>query len=606
MSRPLASLPAVAFASWAAAASAQQPAPLNVLAIHWGPQDYPTAATVNKAIRDAVSADPGIPIQYLIEYLETDRFPESAADALAETIRRKYALRHIDLVMAIADPALQFALDRRGELFPDAPIVFSGVGVPSEAARGAGAGITAVMRAAAYEETLSLALALHRSTEQVFVAANPRDAAIAESMQASLAHFAQRTKITYLPRSSVGDLMARAKALPPRSLLLFLAFNPGETTNLTDTDVVGLLAQSSAVPIYVANERFLGSGVVGGVVRDIRETATRMGEMGLRILQGERASEIPIEDATLTPTVDWRQLQRWNIDERLLPAGSSVQFRAPSLWRDYRTTVLWGIAAVLLQFALILGLLYEIRARRRAELLGREHLALATHVGRQLAMGELSASMAHELSQPLSSILHNAEAAEKLLNRGALDDLEEILRDIRSEDVRAAEIIRRQRAMLQKHEFAKSRLDVNALVRESLAIVAHDAAIRRVRIETNLSTSSCPVTGDQILLQQVVLNLVLNAMDAMALTPIGRRRVSVSTNKVRDLVEIAVRDAGEGIAPEVAPRLFEPFVTTKATGMGIGLAIVQGIVTTHGGAVEARNNAEGGATFRVTLPCRAA
>jgi len=233
-------------------------------------------------------------------------------------------------------------------------------------------------------------------------------------------------------------------------------------------------------------------------------------------------------------------------------------------------------------------------------------MAVATHVGRQLAMGELSASMAHELNQPLGSILHNAEVAEKLLNRGALDDLEEILRDIKSEDKRASEIIRRQRAMLQKREHEQRLLDLNAVVRESLAIVAHDAEIRRVRIETDLSTAQCTVTGDQIMLQQVVLNLVLNAMDAMAGVPVARRRLTVRTTKARELIEIAVRDSGDGIAPEVAPRLFEPFVTTKATGMGIGLAIVQGIVATHGGAIEARNNAEGGATFRVTLPCRAA
>jgi len=597
---------AVAIASCAVTASAQPPAARNVLTIHWGAQDYPTAAPVNKAIRDALTANATVPIEYFIEYLESDRFPDVAADTLAETIRRKYADRHIDLVMAVADPALQFALDRRSKLFPDAPIVFSGVGVPSEAVRREGAGLTAVMRAAAYGETLNLALALHPSTEQVFVVANPRDAATAESMRASIAQFAQRTKITFLRRSSVGDLMARVKGLPPRSLVLFLANMPDETSNLIDTDVVGLLAQSSSVPIYVANERFVGSGAVGGVMRGIRQTATRMGEMGRRILEGERAADIPIEDAPLTTIVDARQLERWGIAESQLPPASIVQFRAPSLWRDYRTAVLWATSAVLLQFALILGLLYERRARRRAEFESRAHMAVATHVGRQLAMGELSASMAHELNQPLNAILHNAEVAEKLLNRGALDDLEEILRDIRSEDTRAAEIIRRQRAMLQKHELEQRQLDVNTIVRESLAIVAHDAEIRHVRIETDLSTALCPVNGDQILLQQVVLNLVLNAMDAMARTPVARRRVWVRTAKARELVEIAVRDSGDGIAPEVAPRLFEPFVTTKTTGMGIGLTIVQGIVSTHGGAIEARNNADGGATFRVTLPCRAA
>ena len=588
-------------------ASAQPRQVKNVLAIHWGPPDFPAAKPVNDAIVETLSTDGAFTIQYFTEYLESDRFPYAdVSAALAETIRLKHRDHRIDLVFAIADPALQFAVERRSELFPGAPIVYSGVGRPDEKNRTADGGITAVMRAAAYAETLRLGLRLHPGTERAFIVAKSRDAAVNESMRLALSEFGQTVRLTYINAATVGDLLATARTLPPRSVLYFITFSPDESTALGNREIVGMLAQASLAPVYTASEPYLGSGAVGGVVRSTSETAVRMGEMAQRILNGERAQDIPIEDADLVPTVDSRQLKRWGIEERLLPANTIVQFRGPSLWRDYRTVVLWTIAAVLLQFALIFGLLYERRARRRAEVQSREHMAVATHVGRQLAMGELSASMAHELNQPLGSILHNAEVAEKLLNRGALDDLEEILRDIKSEDKRASEIIRRQRAMLQKREHEQRLLDLNAVVRESLAIVAHDAEIRRVRIETDLSTAQCTVTGDQIMLQQVVLNLVLNAMDAMAGVPVARRRLTVRTTKARELIEIAVRDSGDGIAPEVAPRLFEPFVTTKATGMGIGLAIVQGIVATHGGAIEARNNAEGGATFRVTLPCRAA
>jgi C4-dicarboxylate-specific signal transduction histidine kinase len=248
------------------------------------------------------------------------------------------------------------------------------------------------------------------------------------------------------------------------------------------------------------------------------------------------------------------------------------------------------VIATLVLLTSVAGVLYERRARKQAEVASRKYLA----------------SIAHELSQPLSAILHNAELAEKLLDRGALDELEGVLRDIRSEDLRAAEIIRRQRTMLQREAHAHRPVDVNALVRDSLARVARDAHLRNVRIETDLGLSLSPVAGDEVLLQQMFLNLVLNGMDAMARTPVSRRRLSVRTARVDDRIEIAVHDSGEGIAPEVATHLFEPFVTTKATGMGMGLSVVQGIVASHGGAIEARNNAEGGATFRVTLPCRAA
>src|SRR5262249_55771302 len=206
--------------------------------------------------------------------------------------------------------------------------------------------------------------------------------------------------------------------------------------------------------------------------------------------------------------------------------------------RSHRNMV-FGLAITVVQVTLLAGLLYERRARRRAEVQCRVHMALATHVGRQLALGDLSASLAHELNQPLSAILHNAEVAEMLLTRGALDDLAPILRDIRTENLRASEIIRRQRTLLQKHEFERRMLDVNAVVQETVAVVAHDADIRRVRIETDLSRSLAPVTGDPILLQQVVLNLILNGMDAMARTPVPRRRLSVRTTSTREGVEIS-------------------------------------------------------------------
>src|SRR5262249_53750652 len=148
----------------------------------------------------------------------------------------------------------------------------------------------------------------------------------------------------------------------------------------------------------------------------------------------------------------------------------------------------------------------------------RRQLAMTAHVERQLAVGALTASIAHELNQPLGSILHNAQAADRLLasNRASVADLRDILSDIQSEDVRASRIIQRQRAMLEKHDPEQRTLDLNAVVRESLAIVAYDAKSRQVRLDVDLCDAPCTINGDQILMQQVVLNLVLNAMDAMA------------------------------------------------------------------------------------------
>jgi C4-dicarboxylate-specific signal transduction histidine kinase len=181
--------------------------------------------------------------------------------------------------------------------------------------------------------------------------------------------------------------------------------------------------------------------------------------------------------------------------------------------------------------------------------------------------------------------------------------LREILADIRTADVHATEIIERHRAMLRNHRLETKPIDIHAVVRESVTLIARDTNERQIQVNVDVPPVPCIVTGDHVLLEQVVVNLMVNAMDAMTDTPAGRRRITVHSEMVAQGVKISVCDAGTGLAASLQGKLFEPFVTTKANGMGIGLAIARTIVQTHGGSIDAENNANGGATFAVTLPC---
>jgi C4-dicarboxylate-specific signal transduction histidine kinase len=285
-----------------------------------------------------------------------------------------------------------------------------------------------------------------------------------------------------------------------------------------------------------------------------------------------------------------------------------VQFEAPDFWRDYRAEVFTAVAVVVFESLLIVGLLYERRARHRAELESRRNLTLAADANRRAMTSALAGSIAHELSQPLNSILHNAEAAEMLIasNRATSETLREIVSDIRLADVRATEIINRHRAMLRNRPIHKHPVDIHGVVRESVAFIANDVSAKHVRVDVDLPLYPCLVNGDQVLLQQVVVNLMMNAIDAMAQTPADRRCVTVRNEVTQSGVTVSVRDAGTGLPASFSGKLFEPFVTTKASGLGIGLTIARTIVEAHHGKLDARNNPEGGATFVVTLPWYAA
>jgi signal transduction histidine kinase len=586
-------------------ASAQGLPLRTVLIIQEGAENFPGSQLTSAGIREALRSRSDVPIDDFTEYLETDVFPyEEASRALEDYIRRKYRSRRIDLVITPSDRGLRFVLDHRAELFPEAPIVFSAVNVPDDTVRRMGTGLAGIRTGGSYVETLKLALALHPSTEHVFFVENGNQAVI-EFVGAQFRDLTSRATLTFINEATVPRLLAAINDVPSRSLIVFRYHGqdtPGQ--RMYPDDVAALVAGAARVPVYGTSDLYIGSGVVGGLVRDTREWGKRLGALGLRILTGTRAQDIPIEIVPVAPMFDWRAMQRWGISESRLPPGSVIRFRAPSLWREYRREVLAVLSGLLIQSLLIIGLLYQRRARQRAEVESRRNLALAADANRRHTMSALTGSIAHEISQPLNAILHNAQAGEMLVssNRATPEALRGILSDIRTADVRATQIIERHRSMLKTHQVEQKPVDVRAMVRESLALVSHDTNAKRIELDVELPADACIVVGDQVLLQQVLVNLIMNGIESMADTPPGRRRITVQCQAIEEKAVVSVRDGGTGLPAKVNGQLFEPFVTTKTTGMGIGLTIARSIVDAHRGRLEAHNNPDGGATFTLTLP----
>jgi two-component system sensor kinase FixL len=256
-------------------------------------------------------------------------------------------------------------------------------------------------------------------------------------------------------------------------------------------------------------------------------------------------------------------------------------------------------------FAGFIGTVIDITDLKRAEADVQHQRAELAHGSRISALGELAASLAHELNQPLTAILSNAQAARLLLasdDTPPLNAVRVILDDIIDDNRRADEIIRRMRALAKKDPPDLAPLDLAAILREVVTLVHSDAVLRNVRLRLNLGETLPAVHGNKVQLQQVTLNLLLNAFDAMKETSVSRREVLLHAKLSAHMVEVAVRDHGTGLSAEVAQRLFEPFYTTKREGLGMGLSISRSIIEAHHGRLWAENHATGGTTFYFTVP----
>jgi two-component system, LuxR family, sensor kinase FixL len=234
----------------------------------------------------------------------------------------------------------------------------------------------------------------------------------------------------------------------------------------------------------------------------------------------------------------------------------------------------------------------------------RDRLELA-HLARISSLGELAGSLAHELNQPLTAILSNSQAAQRFMEADPIDvsEVREILEDIVADNRRAAEIIRKMRALARKSELEWQSVDVGGLVNDVISLVHSDAIVRGVRAISDIAPALPAVRGDKVQLQQVLLNLILNAFDAVRERPAVDRLVTVQASAEPDgAVRLCVRDRGHGLTVEMKDMIFQPFFTSKPHGLGLGLSISRSIVGAHGGHIWGENNAEGGAAFHVLLP----
>ena len=569
----------------------------TVLTIHTGEVDYPINPVLDAGIRQALLADAARPITYFSEYLELDRLSgERTASALSDYIERKYAGRRIDVVIAMRDPSMQFVLEHRARLFPDAAVVSAGLGVAVDG-RGAAARMTGVRIVGAYSATLKVALQLHPRTRHVYVVAITHDPRQAEVVREELHQFSTQVALTYLNAETFPHLIDTVKSLPRGALLLYVWYrsHDAQTSQAVHARQV---AEAASVPVYAGFESLVGTGVVGGMVNDVRGTGARVGEIARQVVNGTPPGEIAVANAPAVPVFDWRQLRRWHLDQEELPQGADIRFRGRTAWQQSR----WVILAVIVvsgQMVLIAALLRHRARRRLAEkaLLSREaKLRASWDRTRQLA----------------GSLIHAQEAARIALSRDLHDDICQdivgIAMSINTVLQSSGEIQHpeNQNALTKLHRWTLGIADhVRRISHElhpaTLQLLGLVPAVKAhcLEVETRHQVRiTVHITGDMKNIHpNTALCLFRVAQEGLRNAAMhgGARHIEVSLSRFVDDIALAIRDDGRGFDVEA----------TRRDSTGLGLVIMEERVRATGGEVMTWSEPGAGTTVLACVPAGA-
>jgi signal transduction histidine kinase len=601
-----------------------EPAPARpqVLLIFDEDKDLPGLSVINRNVQQVLRDAFEEGVEFYSESLQLSQFNDAEhQDAMLEYFRRKYEGRQIDLIIAVMEPSLDFLLRRAETLFAGTPIVFCGAN-PLEVERMTlPKNVTGVLVERTFAPTLDIALRLQPDTRNVFIVGGTSrfDQQIHAIASRDLQAFESRVNLVWLNELPMERLLIELAALPDKSVVYFLTlFADGASEPFIPHDALTRIASAANAPVYVAVDQYVGRGAVGGHVYSVADLGQQAASIGVRILRGEAPSSIPVASASVYRNLfDWRQLERWGIDERRLPAGSDIAYRPASIWYLYKWYILAGAALFLLQTGLVVGLFVSHAQRRRAEILRgesderrlraedevrkqRDELA---HALRVTTLGEMTASFAHELGQPLAAITMNAQAARNMLARHAADaDVNEILHDVAADANRATETLRRLRVLFRKEPLARTRVDMTAAIEDVLRLLASEMRQRRIRVQVVRDAASAHVLGDAVQLRQVLINLLINAAEAISAASDTVGEIHIESRLAAGHVSIAVRDNGVGVGEPDLEKIFEHFVSSKPHGLGMGLAISRSIVDAHGGLIWATRNDGRGLTLHVELP----
>ena len=562
--------------------------PKRVLLLYDEDRTLPGLAILDRSLRSRFSAALGTNVEFFTESMNVSRFNnERDAQVLRDYYSQKYRDRRPDLIVAVMGPALGFLLRHGDDAFPAVPIVFCGADAADIQGTTLPGNVTGILVQRAFAPTIDVLLRLQPETRRIVAVGGTSafDRHLMAQARSQFQAFEQRVTFEYLTDLPLSDLLAVVSRLPAQSVLVFVTlFRDGTGRTYVPHDVVSQISDAASVPLYVFVDQYLGRGAVGGHLYSLEQHGTSAADVGLRVLQGAPPASIPVRDLPSTANMfDARELARWHLDERRLPADSIVRFREPNFFDRYRSYIVGGAALLVAQTAMIAGLLFQRRRRRRAEIeLRSSHERISNLGGRLLNAQDVErARLARELHDDVGQQLALLTIEMQALMSGCD---ERSLRDaVAKISTRATEIGRSVHDLSHRLHPAQLRL-----VGLTGALGALQRQLSTSKVSVVFSHEAVPLS----LSEDVIVCLYRIAQEALSnAIKHGRAdKISVCLLGEPGGVHMTIDDNGVGF-------------DTRTASSGLGLISMSERIEQVGGALHVRSQPGRGTQVEVRVPC---
>lgn len=575
----------------------------------------PAYRTILDGIRQKLNEEYGDAYRLHQEYLETDRFTdESYQKERFDIYNEKYRELDIDLLILVGINIIPTIKKFAADYLLALPTVsldydFSKYGFPTEIKLNDKTAALGLKYNA--ERSIETALKLFPDTETVYFicGSSDYDKFFVKISEKAAEKVIKNKRTLFITDIEMDDLLRQVRQLPEKSIIFIPNFiRDKKMIPYFNPEAIRLIRRESNLPVFNYTDTGFGEGSVGGYVISFEKVGPLTGKAAVKILNGTDPNSIQINESDYYSYLfDWRELKRWNLENsKVIPAGSVIKFKEFNFIDEFKWTIGAALLFIVLQTLLIANL---VRLNKNQKIMTQKIIESENryrefvHEDRILRLGQLTASLSHELNQPLTAILSNSQAGINFINsnQATPELLKEIFQKIVDNDKRSASILSSIRGMLKLEIREKEKTDLNYLIEEVVAVFQGEASKLSTKLFVQLADAPIYVLADKIQIQQVILNFIFNASQSMERSNAKNKTIEINQSVAEDNVVVSVRDYGNGIDEAILAKVFNPFVTSRAEGMGIGLAICHSIIEDHGGKIWAENLPEGGAKFSFKL-----